>query len=162
MIHIKTAQPADAHALAELARVIWKEHYTSILGENQVQYMLETIQSEPAIRRDLETGKIYWLIQEAGQDVGYVSYELKENTLFLSKFYLTEAARGKGLGRFLFEELKKVAADKNKRSIKLTVNKYNAPTIAVYQKMGFKQIREQVADIGNGFVMDDYVFSYTL
>lgn len=162
MIHIKTAQPIDAHALAELAHIIWKEHYTSILGEEQVQYMLETIQSEPAIQQDLEKGKIYWLVQEDGQDVGYVSYELEENTLFLSKFYLTEAARGKGLGRLLFEKLKEIAADQSKQSIELTVNKYNTPTIMAYQKMGFEQIREQVADIGNGFVMDDYVFRYSL
>ncbi|MER2295110.1 MAG: GNAT family N-acetyltransferase [Desemzia incerta] len=162
MIQIKTAQSADAHALAELARIIWKEHYTSILGEEQVHYMLETIQSEPAIQQDLEKGKIYWLVQKDGQDVGYVSYELEENTLFLSKFYLTEAARGKGLGRFLFENLKEVAADQSKQSIELTVNKHNAPTIKAYQKMGFEQIREQVADIGNGFVMDDYVFRYSL
>lgn len=162
MINIKTTQPNDAHILAALAREIWQEHYTAILGEEQVRYMLETLQSEPAIHRDLENGKIYWLVQVNNQDAGYVCYESHEHTLFLSKFYLTEAARGKGLGRFLFEKLKKVAADQNKRSIELTVNKYNAPTIAAYQKMGFKQIREQVANIGNGFVMDDYVFRYTL
>ncbi|MBM6615435.1 GNAT family N-acetyltransferase [Desemzia sp. RIT804] len=162
MVTIKTAQPADAHALAVLAREIWQEHYTDILGEQQVQYMLDTIQSQSAIKQDLENGKLYWLVQVNGQNAGYVSYELLEDQLFLSKFYLNQTARGKGVGRFLFEELKKIAFEQNKKSIGLTVNKYNAPTIAVYQKMGFEKVREQVADIGNGFVMDDYVLNYII
>ncbi|MFL2099811.1 GNAT family N-acetyltransferase [Desemzia sp. FAM 23989] len=162
MINTKIAQPSDAHVLAVLAREIWQEHYTAILGEQQVQYMLETIQSQAAIEKDLQDGKIYWLVQVDGQDAGYVSYELQESQLFLSKLYLTEAARGQGVARFLFEELKKIAFEKNKESIGLTVNKYNAPTIAVYKKLGFKKVCEQVADIGNGFAMDDYVLSYTI
>lgn len=162
MTHIKIAQPSDAHALAVLARDIWQEHYTAILGEQQVEYMLKTIQSESTIKNDLENDKIYWLVEIDGQDTGYVSYELHENELFLSKLYLSEAARGKGVGRFLFEELKKIAFAQKKESIGLTVNKYNASTIAVYEKLGFEMVREQVADIGNGYVMDDYVFLYTL
>ena len=162
MINIKIAQPFDAHTLAVLAREIWQEHYTAILGEQQVQYMLETIQSQAAIENDLQHGKIYWLVQVDGENAGYVSYEFQENQLFLSKLYLTEAARGKGVGRFLFEELKQVAFEQHKESIGLTVNKYNASTITVYKKLGFEKVSEQVADIGNGFAMDDYVLSYTL
>lgn len=162
MINIQIAQPSDAHTLSNLAREIWQEHYTAILGEEQVQYMLETIQSQEAIETDLKNGKIYWLVQVDGENAGYVSYEFQENQLFLSKLYLTEASRGKGVGRFLFEELKKVAFEQHKESIGLTVNKYNAPTIAVYKKLGFKKVSEQVADIGNGFAMDDYVFSYPI
>ena len=162
MINIKIAHPSDAHTLAVLAREIWQEHYIAILGEQQVEYMLETIQSQAAIEKDLQDGKIYWLVQVDGENSGYVSYEFQENQLFLSKLYLTEAARGKGVGRFLFEELKQIAFEQHKESIGLTVNKYNASTIAVYKKLGFKKVSEQVADIGNGFAMDDYVLSYTL
>ena len=39
----------------------------------------------------------------------------------------------------------------------LTVNRYNDHTIDVYKHWGFTVAREQCADIGNGFVMDDYV-----
>ena len=41
--------------------------------------------------------------------------------------------------------------------IYLTVNKQNLSSIAVYEKLGFVRARELVTEIGNGFVMDDYV-----
>ena len=38
----------------------------------------------------------------------------------------------------------------------------NNHAIEVYKHKGFVVIRKQVADIGNGFVMDDYVFEKDL
>jgi RimJ/RimL family protein N-acetyltransferase len=43
------------------------------------------------------------------------------------------------------------------KSIDLTVNKYNTNSIKAYEKMGFEKIDSVVMDIGNGYVMDDYV-----
>ena len=39
----------------------------------------------------------------------------------------------------------------------LTVNKYNEHAIDVYKHYGFKIVDSVVTDIGNGFVMDDYI-----
>lgn len=162
MTTIKIAQISDVPALAKLARKIWEEYYTALLGEEQVQYMLGTIQSEEAIADDLRNGKVYWIAQENGQDVGYVGYELQDGQLFLSKFYIQSSVRGKGVGRFLFDALKKTAQENKLTKISLTVNKHNEDTIAVYKKLGFKKVADQVADIGEGFSMDDYVLSYTV
>jgi ribosomal protein S18 acetylase RimI-like enzyme len=41
-------------------------------------------------------------------------------------------------------------------SLELNVNKYN-PTLGFYKKIGFSIISEEVIDIGNGYVMDDYI-----
>lgn len=162
MTTIKTAQVSDAPALAALAREIWEDYYTSILGKEQVQYMLATIQSKEAIVNDLQNGKVYWLAQVDGKDAGYVSYELQEDQLFLSKFYIRASVRGHGLGRILFERLKQTAQENGHTKIGLTVNKYNEDTIAVYKSLGFIKEKDQVADIGEGFAMDDYVLSYQL
>ena len=42
------------------------------------------------------------------------------------------------------------------------MNKYNANSIAVYEKLGFKRIGEGVTDIGNGYVMDDFFYQYDI
>ena len=46
--------------------------------------------------------------------------------------------------------------------IRLTVNKYNQYTIDAYNKWGFKTVDSVVTDIGNGFVMDDYIMEYEI
>lgn len=81
----------------------------------------------------------------------------EEDALFLSKLYIHSGSRGRGYARqalnFLIQRCKKYGLTK----IWLTVNRNNLNTIAAYKKMGFQIVREQVADIGNGFVMDDYI-----
>lgn len=160
-IHIaKTFE--DAEVIADLAASIWIEHYASILGVEQVTYMLQTLQSKSAIWRSIQSGQVYWLVCDQKLPIGYASYSLSEDVFFLSKLYLNQLSRGKGLGRQLFKQMIDKAKDENKSSIMLTVNKYNTPSIAAYKKMGFKTINETVTDIGHGFVMDDYVMTYNI
>ena len=47
-------------------------------------------------------------------------------------------------------------------AIWLTCNRNNTNTLAVYDHLGFKKIREEKADIGNGFYMDDYILEYEI
>jgi hypothetical protein len=42
------------------------------------------------------------------------------------------------------------------------VNRYNDLAIGVYEKMGFVFARAEQIDIGQGFVMDDFVYEYRL
>ena len=45
--------------------------------------------------------------------------------------------------------------------IVLNVNRKN-PAIMFYQKIDFVIDTEEIIDIGEGFVMDDYIMKYTL
>ena len=51
-------------------------------------------------------------------------------------------------------------SEKGCNMIWLTVNKRNDDSIAIYKKFGMEIIRSEVTDIGNGYVMDDFVFGY--
>ena len=82
--------------------------------------------------------------------------------MFLSKLYLQKAHRGKGYASRAVEFLEGICKQESLSAIWLTVNRYNYDTIEVYKKKGFTVIREQVADIGGGYVMDDYIMEYTL
>lgn len=152
----------DVQLVVQLAKEIWTEHYTSIIGAQQVHYMLTNLQSEEAILNDLKQGKIYNLIESNQLLTGYIGYELMHNELFLSKLYLKEDERGKGTGYFLINQLKAIAQKDKKHAIVLTVNKNNHASIAAYKKFGFILLKEQLVDIGDGYVMDDYVFRYPL
>ena len=66
----------DAAALAILGREIWEEHYTSILGPEQVAYMVREFQSEPAVLHQMrEEQYVYWFFTVDGARAGYLGVQ---------------------------------------------------------------------------------------
>ena len=100
----------------------------------------------------------------AGTASGYCSYSLSEapEELKLEQLYLLAQCRGTGLGRVMLEHVEARARELGRHVIMLTVNKHNTGSIAVYRKSGFTVREEAVFDIGNGFVMDDFVMEKRL
>ena len=142
--------------VAELADIIWREHYIPIIGRAQVDYMLEHFQSAPAIEKQIAQGVYYFVIQTEGLTVGYLAFEKQGKTLFLSKIYLLDSHRGKGFGKAAMNFLEEKARSLECADIALTVNKYNDQSIHAYTQMGFSKKEGEITDIGGGFVMDDY------
>jgi ribosomal protein S18 acetylase RimI-like enzyme len=153
---ITVATKQHIEAVEALAKEIWTEHYIPIIGRGQVDYMLARFQSMQAISEQIAMGYLYFLIEEEGQFVGYVSVQPKEHELFLSKIYVLSSCRGKGYGKKAVKFVEELAKEKGLGKIVLTVNKNNTLAIKAYEAIGFKKIEAIVQDIGNGFVMDDY------
>jgi ribosomal protein S18 acetylase RimI-like enzyme len=139
-----------------LAREIWTEHYTPIIGMRQVDYMLDRFQSRQAIAEQIRAGVLYFLIQADDVFIGYIAVQPKEDELFLSKIYVRSSLRQKGHGRKAVQFVEALAKERNLHKVVLTVNKNNRSSIKAYEQMGFKNAGSVIADIGNGFVMDDY------
>ena len=155
---IPVATAGQIDTLATLAKEVWTEHYASILAPEQVEYMVETFQSAAAVERQLrEQGYRYYLVCRGGRPAGYMGLQPGEGKLFLSKLYLLKEARGRGFARQMLAFMEGYCRALNLSAIWLTVNRHNSGSIAAYEKMGFATVREQKADIGNGFVMDDFV-----
>ncbi|MCL2622594.1 MAG: GNAT family N-acetyltransferase [Planctomycetaceae bacterium] len=149
---------AELEELVVLIREIWREYYTSLTGAAQVEYMLEKFQSVDAIARQIaEEGYRYYGVIYDGKLAGYYAAKPSDDAVvFLSKFYVAAEFRGRGLGREMLQHLTEAARAAGADAIRLTVNKRNR-TVAFYRKLGFVITEEIVVDIGNGFVMDDYV-----
>jgi len=156
---------AKAAAIAALADEIWKEHYTPIIGAAQVEYMLAKFQSAEQILADIKKdGYVYFTAKHIKHDklAGYSACK-PEDGLLLSKIYVLKEYRGNGFSRSFLEEAKALCRweyDFNK--IRLTVNKHNSGSLAVYNKMGFETVDSVKTDIGEGFLMDDYVMEMAL
>ncbi|MEJ2584436.1 MAG: GNAT family N-acetyltransferase [Robiginitalea sp.] len=153
----KADNTSDFIQIAGLADVIWREHYTPIIGKAQVDYMLAHFQSTEAIAQQVSEKMIYFLIQEGETPVGYLAIQKRGQELFLSKIYLLKEYRGLGMGKkamnFIAEKAREFFCDR----IALTVNKHNDRSIKAYSKMGFENKGPLVTDIGGGFLMDDYL-----
>ncbi len=142
--------------ISALAAIIWREHYTSIIGFEQVDYMVKNYQSAHAMYSQYKDGYSYFKVYHNKQFVGYVSIKKQGDSLFLSKIYVSKDFRGQKIGKSAMEFVQAKAIEMNCKSITLSVNRFNVNSIKAYEAMGFKIVEEMITDIGNGFVMDDY------
>lgn len=147
----------EIEALHEVVVKIWQEVFTPIIGEQQVAYMLENYQGKENIRQEIEQGTCYYSLYYQEELVGYTAYEVKKDHLYLSKIYISESYRGKGLMREVFDWYDQLSKNLALKQY-LRVNQGNKQAIDVYQKRGFKLMREDIADIGEGYQMVDYIF----
>ena len=165
-VPVKTS--TDQELLARIAGEIWRGYWPELIGEAQTEYMVERFQSLEAITRDMaENDYEYWLlVEDATVDdaptrsiVGFTGghNEPETNRFFISKIYLYPEARGKGHARRVIEFYQDLCFARGFDAMYLTVNKYNDLGIRAYKGTGFKIIDAVETDIGEGFIMDDYI-----
>ena len=71
---IPATNNSDYRLISKLAKDIWTEHYTPIIGVAQVNYMLEKFQSEKAITdQSLINNYKYFTIYNQSDAIGYLS-----------------------------------------------------------------------------------------
>lgn len=150
--------------LAVLSNEIWHEYWPCILSHEQINYMVDKFQSEQAISEQIKNERYsYYFVDDDNEHLGYFGISSKNSDyLFLSKLYIKQEYRHQGYGKKVFEEIKLIAQNLGYKKIQLTVNKYNQNTIDAYLKYGFKTINSIISDIGDGFVMDDYIMEYSI
>ena len=151
-------KPREILEVSGLAHTVWREHYAGIVAQEQIEYMLEKFQSAAAIGQAIAEGYEYYVISRLGTPAGYIAVKPNEpaGKMFVSKIYLLSDFRGKGLAFDTIEQIAEMCKRQRLTAIWLTVKKDN-PSVGRYEKIGFAITREIVTDIGNGFVMDDYV-----
>lgn len=147
----------DIITLEKLASRIWKTYWTKMLTYEQAEYMFNKFQSLNAIEKQISQGHIYKILFYKDECVGYFAVLGKKDHLYLSKIYLDEKFRNKGFGKIMLKDIISISKELNLFKIRLNVNKYNSNTIKAYENWGFKIIESTLIDIGQGFVMDDYV-----
>jgi len=162
-VPVETAE--DRCQIAQLASRIWNEYWPAIIGQAQTDYMVENFQSLSAFERDMaEHGYEYWFVVADGEDgqpqvVGYTGghEEPETNRFFISKIYLLAPHRGRGFARQVVEFYDRLCRERGLGGMYLTVNKHNELGVRAYKGTGFAVIDAVETDIGEGFIMDDYV-----
>jgi RimJ/RimL family protein N-acetyltransferase len=162
MITYRRASEADIATIRRLANEIWHDCYRAILSDEQKAYMLEMMYSEKVIRNELQEGIVWEMMVYKGDDVGFISVEEKNQRLKLHKLYLHPDLQGKGFGSQALKHVLDYGASLHVKDVYLNVNKHNANAIRAYERMGFVRTDEGVFDIGGGYVMDDFIYSYSI
>ena len=163
MPELRFVSEEEIPSVAELASGIWHEYFPIILSDEQIDYMVERFQSSDAMLEQVhEKGYHYAYITEGDDILGYTAVCPRGDCLFLSKLYLKKENRGKGLGSASLQLIFQYARENGFRSVCLTVNKHNDKAISAYRRNGMEVIHSICTDIGDGFVMDDYVMEKVL
>lgn len=158
------AKTSDIPVVIELTKIIWPVAYGEILSKVQLDYMIDKFYNETALIELMQKGHIFYLAQDNNDNyVGFVSYEINSepNKTKIHKIYVLPETQGTGLGKKFFELVKQKAKENEQKSIFLNVNKYNK-AIHFYDKLGFAKVKDEVIDIGEGYVMDDYVMEIAI
>lgn len=157
MLSIRNAVINDIALVRELTYRIWPQTYASLLSPEQIDYMLDMMYSESSLQKQMNEGSRFMIVSAENEPVGFASYQQIEPGVFkLHKLYVLPSQQGKGTGRFVIDHIIHASQQQGAVSLRLQVKKDNTAK-KFYEKLGFVIIQEIQLDIGNGYIMDDYI-----
>ncbi len=157
MLSIRNASAADIPLIRELTLKVWPQTYSSIITKEQIDFMLEMMYSEASLKKQINDGSQFVIVNDNDEPVGFSAYGEIEPSIFkLHKIYILTSQQGKGAGRFLIDYIINTIQQQGAVSLQLQVNRNNKASV-FYEKLGFKVIDEADFNIGSGFFMNDYV-----
>lgn len=162
MITLRKAKEQDIEVIRAIAAATWPSTYLDIIGQEQIDYMLDKMYSKGELLGQLLEGHIFIIAEDNENQFGFAGYSIidhEERIYKLHKLYVLPSAHGKGVGKILINEVFNQVKDAGGTALQLNVNKHNKAK-DFYLKGGFN-IKESVKlDIGGGYFMDDYVMEY--
>jgi ribosomal protein S18 acetylase RimI-like enzyme len=165
MIHLRLLAKDELLLIQKIAQHTWPSTFAGILSSEQIAYMLNWMYDLQLLESQMDKGHGFLVAEEDGAAIGFAGYELNHlagSMSKLHKLYLLPSSQGKGVGKALLLEVAKRAREAGQKSLVLNVNKQNKKAIDFYRVLGFVTIRQEVNDIGSGYVMDDDVMELSL
>lgn len=162
MITLRKAKEDDIEIIMDIAAATWPSTYLDIIGQAQIDYMLDKMYNKGELLKQFMEGHIFLIAEEGENQFGFAGYSIighDARIYKLHKLYVLPSAHGKGVGKILINEVFNQVKDAGGSALQLNVNKHNKAK-DFYLKGGFT-IKESVKlAIGEGYFMDDYVMEY--
>jgi diamine N-acetyltransferase len=161
---LRPLRASEISDIGDLGRAIWREHYPGIISSAQIEYMLRERYTESDLVPYVDASDRWFdVLRVAGNPSGFLRTSLAgHEQLKLEEIYVSASMRGKGYGKLLLDRAEALAAQRRCTRVILYVNRKNEGSVAAYRRHGYAVRESKVFDIGNGFVMDDYVMEKTL
>jgi GNAT superfamily N-acetyltransferase len=159
---IRKALLSDIPIIQEIAEKAWRPTYEHILTEQQTVYMLDLMYNSHILENQIHGNIAFFMVDMGLETIGYFAVEIfNEQSVKLHKLYLDPTKKHMGLGRKIIQYIMDWTLVNQRKSIILNVNKNNS-AVRFYHKMGFEIIEEMILEIGEGYVMDDFVMQLDL
>lgn len=153
------ANKSEMIRLAELAGEIWPLVFSKILSPKQIDYMLNWMYNPKNLVNQMEQENVFYFLKFRGVEIGFVGIqECFPTAKFfrIHKFYLHPKFHGKSLGKWMLNKVEEIAKAGNFEKLHLNVNRFN-DAVKFYQNAGFEIIHTENIDIGEGYLMEDFV-----
>ncbi|GLB48186.1 GNAT family N-acetyltransferase [Neptunitalea lumnitzerae] len=165
-IEIEEVLEDNISLIHEMAHEVWPETFKNILSNEQIAYMMNMMYSIEALKNQLKNNCRFLVAQQQQKNVGFASFEVgymnNPNCTKLHKIYILTQYQRSGFGKLLIKEIEKIAKDNVCTTLSLNVNRYNTAAIAAYEKLSFKVTKQEDINIGNGYLMEDFVMEKSL
>lgn len=148
----------ELSVVKSLAYDIWPRVYDYMISSEQISYMLSMMYNLEKLQQQWGEGVKFVLLEVEGMPQGFLSFEEKDECVFLQKLYLRPEMQGQGFGKKMLQVAIDFAVDSKKPKIELTVNRNNK-SLEFYMSQGFQIKQEKDFDIGGGYFMNDYILS---
>jgi len=163
-MQIKKLASEELSKIQEIAHKTWPDTFRNILSEAQIDYMLKWMYNLDTLAKQLESGHEFYVLEEKEGVLGFIGIEPfhpEPDSLKIHKLYVLPQSQGAGVGKQLIEKSKEVALKKGLNRVILNVNRFNN-AVDFYKHLDFIVVKEEDIEIGNGYLMEDYVMSLTI
>jgi ribosomal protein S18 acetylase RimI-like enzyme len=164
MITIRKAGVESLGTIRQLAYEIWPVAYGKLLAAGQLEYMLDKFYSIASLQNQVSVLKHQFIIvYEDEAAIGFASFSTHDDSAIyhLNKIYVLPAQQGKNIGTQILDYIIDHIKVHGASFLQVNVNRHNK-ALHFYEKYGFKIIREEDIDIGEGYFMNDYVMELKL
>lgn len=161
MIQIRKLALDELNIVQSIAHRTWPETFKEILSSDQIKYMLDWMYNLQTLEKQCKEGQHFYVAEENGQALGFIGIEFDHpDTGYakIHKIYILPDAQGLGIGKLLIQKAIEIAKEKRADHLILNVNRFNK-AVSFYRHLGFSVIKEEDIDIGEGYLMEDYVMS---
>jgi len=161
--HVRQLNTEDIAPVSALARVVWQATYPALISQAQIDTMLSDRYAPTHIRSQLDDPAHGWWVAQQNQALaGFAHATMNGADCKLDKLYVHPHTQRQGIGNTLLHAVRQWARQQQARRLWLQVNRGNTQAITAYRNYGFRIVESRVFDIGNGFVMDDYLMEQRL
>lgn len=148
----------ELSVVKSLAYDIWPRVYDYMISSEQISYMLSLMYNLDKLQQQWGEGVKFVVLEVEGIPQGFLSFEEKDECIFLHKLYLRPEMQGQGFGKKMLLVAIDFAIDSKKPCVELTVNRHNK-FLEFYMSQGFQIKEEKDFDVGGGYFMNDYILS---
>jgi GNAT superfamily N-acetyltransferase len=161
-LSIRKATQHDIAVIRNIAHQTWPVAYKDILTPEALNYMLEFFYSEEALLQQMNDGQLFFIADLSNTAIGFGSVSSYDPATFkLNKLYVLPGIQKTGAGKALMNYAVDLARSQAASSFILNVNRFNSARF-FYEKRGFKVLKEENVDLGNGIVQEDFLMGINI